>query len=245
MPRYKLIVEYDGTPYSGWQWQDNAPSVQQVLEEAIEPFAGHKVRLFCAGRTDAGVHATHQVVHVDLDKHRRADVVRDATNAYLRPRPVTVLEAEEVDETFHARLSAKKRHYIYRILNRRAPPAIERSRVWHCQTPIDLEVLQKAANILIGHHDFTTFRSSDCQAKSPFKTLEQLDVSTHEQEIRIYARSRSFLHHQVRSMVGTIVLAGLGKWTLQDVEQALLAKDRTQCGAMAPPWGLYLSGVDY
>jgi tRNA pseudouridine38-40 synthase len=245
MPRYKLIIEYDGTPFVGWQRQINGRSVQQAVEEAIEGFSGHAVRIHCAGRTDAGVHATHQVAHVDLEKDWRADTVRDATNAHLKPEPVSVLEAEIVPDSFHARTSAQKRHYVYRILNRRSPPSLDANRVWHVPWPLDAEVMQAAAQVLVGRHDFTTFRAAECQAKSPVKTLDRLDVERRGAEIALNASARSFLHHQVRSMVGTIMLAGAGHWSVDDVRQALAAKDRTRCGAMAPPCGLYLAGVDY
>lgn len=245
MPRYKLVVEYDGTPYSGWQYQENARSIQAVVERAIEAFCGHPVRLHCAGRTDAGVHATHQVVHVDLEREFRTDTIRDATNAHMRDDLVVVVSATAVSEAFHARLSAVKRHYTYRILNRMAPPTFDRTRVWHVRQRIDVARMQEAADVLVGHHDFTTFRASQCQAKSPMKTLERLDVERHGDEVQVHAASRSFLHNQVRSMVGTIVLAGIGRWSVGDVRAALEARDRTRCGALAPPWGLYFVGVEY
>jgi tRNA pseudouridine38-40 synthase len=245
MPRYKLIVEYDGTPFAGWQRQINGRSVQQAVEEAIERFAGHAVRIHCAGRTDAGVHATHQVVHVELDGEWRTDTVRDATNSHLRSQPVAVLLAEIVPETFHARLSALKRHYLYRILNRRAPPALEANRVWHVPWPLDAEVMHRAAQGLVGRHDFTTFRAAECQANSPVRTLDRLDVERIGDEVRIHASARSFLHHQVRSMVGTLAKAGAGRWSVEDVRAALDARDRRRCGPMAASAGLYLVGVDY
>ncbi|WP_029032134.1 tRNA pseudouridine(38-40) synthase TruA [Salinarimonas rosea] len=245
MPRYKLVVEYDGTPYSGWQYQENARSVQDVVERAIAGFCGHPVRLHCAGRTDTGVHATHQVVHVDLERAFRIDTIRDAANAHMRDDLVAVVSAAPVTETFHARLSAVRRHYTYRILNRMAPPTFDRTRVWHVRQAIDVAAMQAAADLLVGHHDFTTFRASQCQAKSPMKTLERLAVERVGEEVRVHAASRSFLHNQVRSMVGTIALAGIGRWSVADVEAALVARDRTRCGALAPPHGLYFVGVDY
>lgn len=245
MPRYKLVVEYDGTPYTGWQFQANGRAVQQVLEEAIQAFAGHPVRLHCAGRTDAGVHATHQVAHVDLEKPFRPDTVRDAANAHLRPNPIAVLSAEEVDESFSARLSATGRHYLYRILARRAPAGIDANRVWHIPWRLDAGVMHEAAQLLVGHNDFTTFRAADCQGRTPWKTLDRLDVSRAGEEIHVHASARSFLHHQVRSMVGTIMLPAAGRWRLEDVRAALEARDRTRCGPMAPACGLYLIGVDY
>lgn len=245
MPRYKLIVEYDGTPFVGWQRQANGLSVQQVVEEAIEVYAGRPVRLHCAGRTDAGVHATHQVVHVDLDKEMRLDAVRDATNAHMRDHPVAIVRAERVDDGFSARMHATKRYYLYRILNRRAPPTFDRTRVWHVRQTIDAALMHEAAQRLVGHYDFTTFRATECQAKSPVKTLERLDVERVGDEVHVHAASRSFLHHQVRSMVGTIALAGIGRWSLDDVTAALDARDRTRCGTVAPAHGLYFVGVDY
>jgi tRNA pseudouridine38-40 synthase len=245
MPRYKLVVEYDGTPYTGWQHQMNGRSVQQTIEEAIARFAGTAVRIHCAGRTDSGVHATHQVVHVDLEKEWRADTVRDATNAHLKRQPIAILSAEIVPETFNARISAVKRHYVYRILNRRPPPAIEINRVWHVAWPLDAGVMHEAAQTLLGQHDFTTFRAAECQANSPIRTLDRLDVERIGDEIRIYASARSFLHHQVRSITGTLERAGAGKWSAADVRAALDARNRRRCGPMAPPDGLYLIGVDY
>jgi tRNA pseudouridine38-40 synthase len=245
MPRYKLVIEYDGTPFVGWQRQINGNSVQQTVEEAIEGFSGHAVRIHCAGRTDAGVHATHQVAHVDLDKEWRTDTVRDATNAHLKPEPVSVLSTELVPDSFHARTSARRRSYRYRILNRRTPPSLDVNRVWHVPWPLDATVMHAAAQVLVGQHDFTTFRAAECQANSPVKTLDRLDVEGCGAEIRIAASARSFLHHQVRSMVGTLMLAGAERWSIDEVRQALEAKDRTRCGPMAPPCGLYLVGVDY
>jgi tRNA pseudouridine38-40 synthase len=245
MPRYKLTIEYDGTPFAGWQRQINGRSVQQVVEKAIEGFAGHAVRIHCAGRTDAGVHATHQVAHADLEKEWRTDTVRDATNAHLKSEPVSVLAAEIVPDGFHARTSARRRYYLYRILNRRSPPSLDLNRVWHVPWPLDADAMHAAAQVLVGRHDFTTFRAAECQAKSPVKTLDRLDVERSGDEITLKASARSFLHHQVRSMVGTIMLAGAQRWTLEDVRQALDAKDRTRCGPMAPACGLYLVGVDY
>jgi tRNA pseudouridine38-40 synthase len=245
MPRYKLVVEYDGTPFTGWQHQTNGLSVQQAVEEAIERFAGEKVRIHCAGRTDSGVHATHQVVHVDLAKEWRPDTVRDATNAHLKPAPVAILSAEPVPETFSARLSAVKRHYLYRILNRRAPAALDLNRVWHVAWKLDVDAMHEAAQSLVGRHDFTTFRAAECQANSPIRTLDRLDVEHIGDEIRIYASARSFLHHQVRSMVGTLERVGAGRWAVEDVRRALDACDRKRCGPMAPSTGLYLIGVDY
>ncbi len=245
MPRYKLVIEYDGTPFTGWQHQQNGRSVQQAVEEAIQRFAGEAVRIQCAGRTDAGVHATHQVAHVDLARDWRTDTVRDATNAHLRPEPIAVVSAEVVPESFNARMSAVKRHYIYRILNRRAPAALELNRVWAVPWRLDAALMHEAAQHLVGRHDFSTFRAAECQANSPIRTLDRLDVTRIGDEIRIAACARSFLHHQVRSIVGTLAQAGAGRWSVQAVKDALDARDRKRCGPMAPSAGLYLVGVDY
>ncbi len=245
MPRYKLVVEYDGTPFVGWQRQSNGRSVQQAIEEAVAGFAGHAVRIQTAGRTDAGVHATHQVAHVDLAKEWPTDTVRDATNAHLKPEPVSILHAEIVPDTFNARMSARRRHYLYRILNRRAPAAVDLNRVWHVPWPLDADAMHAAAQTLVGRHDFTTFRAAECQADSPVRTLDRLDVARDGEEIRIAASARSFLHHQVRSMVGTLMLVGAGRWSAAEVREALEAKDRKRCGPTAPACGLYLVGVDY
>jgi tRNA pseudouridine38-40 synthase len=245
MPRYKLVVEYDGTPFAGWQLQANARSVQQVIEEAIARFCGHAVRIQCAGRTDAGVHATHQVAHVDLDKPWPVETIRSATNAHLRPEPVVVLAAEPVSDDFNARTSAVKRHYLYRILNRGSRPALEHDRVWHVPWRLDANGMHEAAQVLVGRHDFTTFRAAECQANSPVKTIDRLDVERVGEEIRVAASARSFLHHQVRSIVGSLALVGAGKWTAGDLRAALDARERARCGPMAPAAGLYLVGVDY
>lgn len=245
MPRYKLILEYDGTPFAGWQWQDGAPTVQRTLTDAVAALCGHPVKIAGAGRTDAGVHARGQVAHVDLARDWRADRVRDAINAHLRPHPIAVLSAEKVADTFDARFSAKKRHYLYRIINRRADLALERNRAWRVPRRLDTEAMHEAAQRLIGKHDFTTFRAAECQAKSPVKTLDQLDVARRDDEVLIETSARSFLHNQVRSMVGSLVLVGDGKWSAGDLAAALAARDRAACGAVAPPDGLYLMRVDY
>lgn len=245
MPRYKLTLEYDGTPFVGWQWQDNGLSVQGVLEEAIVRFTGERAKVTAAGRTDAGVHALGQVVHVDLAKDWPAERVREALNFHVQPHPVSVRAAETVGAEFHARLTAKSRRYLYRILNRRAPPAIERDRVWHVARPLDAASMHVAAQALVGRHDFTTFRASLCQAKSPVKTLDRLDVTVVDEEIRVSALARSFLHHQVRNMVGTLKLVGEGKWSADDVAKALAARDRSKGGPTAPAAGLYLMEVAY
>jgi tRNA pseudouridine38-40 synthase len=245
MPRYKLTIEYDGTPFVGWQVQDNGASVAGEIENAIEKFAGERAALYGAGRTDAGVHALAQVAHVDLAKEWETDTVRDAINAQLRPHPVAVLAAERVADDFHARFSATKRHYLYRIINRRADLALERDRTWKIARPMDAEAMHKAAQHLVGNHDFTTFRSTECQAKSPVKTLDQLDVTRAGDEIRISVSARSFLHNQVRSMVGSLAQVGEGRWSAEDLKKALDSKDRTACGPVAPACGLYLVRVDY
>jgi tRNA pseudouridine38-40 synthase len=245
MPRYKLLIEYDGAPFAGWQIQADAPTVQGVLTAAVEAFSGEKVAVHGAGRTDAGVHALGQVAHVDLQKEWDTDTVRDALTAQLRPNPVAVLAAERVAEDFDARFSARARHYVYRIVNRRADLALERGRAWRVPRPLDAKAMQAAAQGLLGKHDFTTFRAAECQAKSPVKTLDRLDVAREGDEIRVSASARSFLHHQVRSMVGSLVLVGEGRWSAQDLASALAARDRTACGPIAPPDGLYLVRVDY
>jgi len=245
MPRYKIIVEYDGTPFAGWQWQDNVPSVQRALTEAVEAFSGEKTMVQGAGRTDAGVHALGQVAHFDLSKDYTIDTVRDAINAQIRPHPVAVISAERVPHSFNARSSAVRRHYLYRIVNRRPDLALERLRAWRVPRPLDVAAMDVAAQRLVGKHDFTTFRSTECQAKSPVKTLDKLDVTQMNGEIHITAVARSFLHNQVRSMVGTLVPVGEGKWTADDVTHALETCDRAQCGPVAPPEGLYLVRVDY
>jgi len=245
MPRYKLTIEYDGTPFVGWQVQDNGPSVQGLLTDAVAAFAGERVAVSGAGRTDAGVHALGQVAHLDLTKEWGAATVRDAINAHLRPHPVAVLAAEEVAASFDARFSATKRHYRYRIVNRRADLALDLNRAWRIARPLDGAAMHEAAQRLVGRHDFTTFRAAECQAKSPLKTLDVLDVARDGDELRITAAARSFLHHQVRSMVGSLVHVGEGKWSADDVAAALAARDRTACGQVAPPQGLYLVRVEY
>lgn len=245
MPRYKLTIEYDGTPYVGWQTQDNGASVQSVLAAAIAAFAGEQVAVHGAGRTDAGVHALGQVAHIDLTKDWDTDTVRDAINFHLRPQPVALLTAEHVAPDFDARFSAKKRHYLYRIVNRRADLTLEQNRVWRVPRQLDAAAMHDAAQFLLGRHDFTTFRSSECQAKSPVKTLDRLDVLREDEEIRVEATARSFLHHQMRSMVGSLVHVGEAKWSAGDLASALAARDRTRCGQVAPPHGLYLVRVEY
>jgi tRNA pseudouridine38-40 synthase len=245
MTRYKLTLEYDGGGFVGWQRQENGPSVQEALEKAVAAFCGETVTSFAAGRTDAGVHALGQVVHVDLAKETTADTVRDALNFHLKPAPVAVLKAEVVGEEFHARFSAKARLYRYRIVNRRPPLALDRGRAWLVGGELDAAAMQDAARALVGHHDFTSFRATLCQAKSPVKTLDVLAVQRDGENILVEARAQSFLHHQVRNMVGTLKLVGEGKWTRADVAAALAARNRSAAGPTAPPDGLYLTEVWY
>jgi tRNA pseudouridine38-40 synthase len=245
MPRYKLTIEYDGTPFVGWQVQDNALSVQGVLTEAVAAFAGERAVVGGAGRTDAGVHALGQVAHVELTRDWPADTVRDALNAHLRPHPIAVLAAERVAGDFDARFSAIRRHYRYRIVNRRADLALDVLRAWRVPRRLDATAMHAAAQQLIGKHDFTTFRSTECQAKSPVKTLDRLDVTRDGDEVCVTATARSFLHNQVRSMVGSLVHVGDGKWSVDDFAAALAARDRAACGQVAPPQGLYLVRVEY
>ncbi|UOM35169.1 tRNA pseudouridine(38-40) synthase TruA [Acuticoccus sp. I52.16.1] len=244
MPRYKLTIEYDGTPYVGWQCQETGRAVQEALEDALEKFVGTATRVHGAGRTDTGVHATGQVAHVDLAKDWRADTVRDAVNAHLRPEPVAVLSAERVGDDFDARHSARARHYLYRIVNRRPPLALERA-AWRVPQPLDVAAMNAAAAHLVGRHDFTTFRAAQCQAKSPLRTLDRLDVTRSGERIEVRASARSFLHNQVRSMVGTLVEVGIGRWQPRDVAAALAARSRPACGPVAPAVGLVLTRVDY
>ncbi|MEM6381632.1 MAG: tRNA pseudouridine(38-40) synthase TruA [Pseudomonadota bacterium] len=245
MPRYKLTVEYDGAPYSGFQRQDNAPSIQGVLEAAVKAFCGDVVTLKAAGRTDTGVHAIGQVVHFDLTKDWPADTVRDAMNAHMVTEHVGVLAAEQVGQDFDARFSATRRHYRYTILNRWTQPVFERGRVWGVKKPLDERLMQAAADRLVGHHDFTTFRSAHCQAKSPERTLERLQVYREGEHIYVDAAARSFLHNQVRSLVGALKLAGEGRATPDDINAMLEARDRTKCPAVAPACGLVFLKTEY
>jgi tRNA pseudouridine38-40 synthase len=243
--RYRLTLEYDGGPFVGFQRQDNGPSVQGALEDAIEKLSARRVTVMAAGRTDAGVHALGQVVHFDLEKDYAAEKIRDALNFHLRPAPISVVDAIIAAPDFHARFQAKGRHYRYRILCRAAPPALDRGRVWHVNRALDAAAMHEAAQILVGHHDFSTFRASECQAQSPVKTLDRLSVHRVGEELQLIAEARSFLHRQVRSMVGTVKMVGEGKWTGRQVAAALAARDRTACGPVAPAEGLYLMNVDY
>lgn len=245
MPRYRLTIEYDGRPYKGFQAQEDLPSVQGSIERAVKAFCGQTLRLQAAGRTDTGVHAGGQVIHIDLEREWRPEVVRDALNAYLVPEPISVLEASVAEGDWHARFSATERRYIYRILNRKSPPALDRGRVWHVKKPLDAGAMHDAAQALIGHHDFTTFRHMACQAKSPMKTLDVAKVWREGEEILLEFASRSFLHRQVRSMTGSLGEVGVGRWSAADFKAALEAKDRKACGPVAPSDGLYLMGVKY
>jgi tRNA pseudouridine38-40 synthase len=245
MPRYRLTLEYDGGPYCGFQAQAALPTVQGSLERAVKAFCGETLRVHAAGRTDTGVHATGQVAHIDLQKDWPADTVRKALNAHLRPEPIVVLDAEVAPEGWHARFSATERRYRYRILNRPSPPGLDQGHVWHVKAPLDAEAMHAAAQALVGHHDFTTFRDLACQAKSPVKTLDVVAVRREGHEVVLVFEARSFLHRQVRSMTGSIAEVGLGRWTAEDLKAALETADRKACGPVAPAEGLYLTGVSY
>jgi tRNA pseudouridine38-40 synthase len=245
MPRYKLTIEYDGGPFVGWQRQANGRSVQEAVEDAILRLTAVPTTIRGAGRTDAGVHALGQVAHVDLARVWAGQTLRDALNAHLRPEPVAILVAEEVAPGFDARFSAVARHYRYRICNRRAPLALDRGKAWQVARPLDVERMDASAAALLGTHDFSTFRAAECQAKSPVRTLDRLQVRRNRDAILIEASARSFLHSQVRSLVGSLKLVGEGKWSTADLAQALQARDRAACGPVAPPEGLYLVRVHY
>jgi len=245
MYRYKLTIEYDGTPFVGWQRQANGPSVQEAIEAAVERISRERRVVHAAGRTDAGVHARGQIGHFDLTREWRGDRLREALNAHLKPAPIAIIAAEKVPPDFEARFSAIARHYVYRILNRRAPPTLERDHVWHVARRLDASAMHAAAQCLLGRHDFSTFRAAECQANSPARTLDRLDVTRTGELIEIHASARSFLHTQVRSMVGSLEHVGSAKWTARDLEAALDARDRTRCGTVAPASGLFLMRVDY
>ncbi len=243
--RYRLTIEYDGTPFVGWQRQQAPNSVQQVLEEALAVALRHPVVLFGSGRTDAGVHAWGQVAHFDTDKAVDAARLRESLNALVRPWPITIRAAEPAPDAFHARTSAKQRTYVYVIQNTLFPPALDKDRVWHVRAPLDARTMQQAGDLLIGKHDFSTFRATACQAKSPVKTLDELRVERSEDKILITLRARSFLHHQVRNIAGSLMYVGCGRWTIADFERAFRACDRTKGGETAPAQGLYFVGVRY
>jgi len=245
MPRYKITIEYDGAPFMGWQVQKHGPSVQGALQTAIEKLNGEPVVVQGAGRTDAGVHALGQTAHVDLVKDLRADKVRDALNFHLGENPISILASERVDGEFHARFDAVERHYIYRIIDRRPRLALDRGRVWRIPVPLDVSAMHRAAQCFIGEHDFTTFRDTNCQAKSPIRSVDEITVERVDAEVHIYVRARSFLHRQVRSFVGSLAEVGRGYWDEDQVKTALEARDRTACGPVAPADGLYLLDVVY
>jgi tRNA pseudouridine38-40 synthase len=243
--RWRLTIEYDGAPFMGWQRQDHGPSVQQALEEALQRMTGEQSTFTAAGRTDAGVHALEMAAHVDVMKSLTPHRLREGLNALVRPQPISVLEVEEVADDWHARFSCVGRRYLYRILNRRAPPALDAGKVWHIAVPLDVEAMQQGAAMLVGRHDFTTFRSVHCQSDSPVKTLDRLEVRRTGDEIHVEAAARSFLHHQVRSMVGCLALVGRGQWKPDDIGKALEARDRSVLGLNAPPHGLYFVEAIY
>jgi tRNA pseudouridine38-40 synthase len=245
MTRWKLTIEYDGGPFMGWQRQDHGPSVQQALEEALHRMTGELAAFTAAGRTDAGVHALAMSAHVDVTKSLTPHRLREGLNALVRPHPISVLDVEPVADDWHARFSCIGRRYRYRILNRRAPPALDAGRVWHIAGPLDVETMTESAALLVGRHDFTTFRSAQCQSDSPVKTLDRLAVSRVGEEIHVEAAARSFLHHQVRSMVGCLALVGRGQWGPKDIRKALEARDRAALGLNAPPRGLYFVEAIY
>jgi tRNA pseudouridine38-40 synthase len=245
MPRYKITIEYDGTNISGWQRQLNSSSVQQFIEEAIGSFSHEKIVIFGAGRTDSGVHALAQVAHFDLEKTYPEHVVIRAINHFLRPNKIVITSCQIVDKNFHARFSAKKRHYRYVILNRAAISTLEENRSWHIREPLDIEKMQQAANFLIGHHDFTSFRATHCQALSPIKTLDEIKIYQEEEKIIITIKATSFLHHMVRNITGTLVPVGLGKLIPEDIKKILEEKIRRAAGPTAPAHGLYFSMVEY
>jgi tRNA pseudouridine38-40 synthase len=245
MPRYKLTIEYNGGPFVGWQRQANGLSVQEALETAVTGYCQVEAVVHGSGRTDSGVHALGQVAHVDLPRADPPDKVRNALNAHLRFQPISIRDVEQVDEDFHARFSARERSYVYRMLNRRAPPALDEGRVWWVAAPLDAEAMHAAGQILVGHHDFSTFRARECQAQSPVKTLDELTVTREGEEVRLFVRARSFLHHQVRNFAGALKLVGEGKWSAADLKRALEARDRAAGGPTAPPQGLYFLSVRY
>jgi tRNA pseudouridine38-40 synthase len=243
--RWRLTIEYEGGPFMGWQRQEHGPSVQQTLEKALHRMTGEQAVFTAAGRTDAGVHALAMAAHVDVTKALTSHRLREGLNALVRPHPISVLEVEQVAGDWHARFSCIGRRYLYRILNRRAPPALDLGRVWHIAFPLDVEVMAEGAAMLVGRHDFTTFRSAQCQSDSPVKTLDRLEVRRIGEEIHVEAAARSFLHHQVRSMVGCLALVGRGQWKPDDMRRALEARDRAALGLNAPPHGLYFVEAIY
>ena len=245
MPRYKLTIEYDGAGFLGWQMQPNGTTIQGVLEAALERLHGQPITVHGAGRTDTGVHALGQIAHFDSPKTWDTFTLCNAINGNVRPHAVSVLAVEVMPDTFQARFSATGRRYLYRILNRRAPATIDRQKVWHVPVALDVDAMHEAAQHLVGQHDFTTFRAAECQAKSPMKTLNRLDVMRFDEMVEIRAEARSFLHHQVRSMVGSLVQVGTGKWHPLEMKRVLDARDRARCGPVCPPDGLFLVEVVY
>lgn len=245
MPRYLLTIEYDGGPFVGWQRQDNGLSVQEVMERAADALEEGRHEVYGAGRTDSGVHALAMTAHVDFAKDWPADVVRDALNHHLRPHPVSVLSAQIVKDDTHARFSAVKRGYVYRIIDRRAPLALDAGKAWQVRVPLDVDAMNIAAQSLVGTHDFTTFRDAQCQADSPVKSIGQISVERRGELIELKVEAISFLHRQIRSITGSLVEVGRGRWSVEDFRDALEAADRTRCGPVAPPDGLYLAFVDY
>ena len=245
MTRWKLTIEYDGGPFMGWQRQEHGPSIQQAIEAALQRMTGEETAVTAAGRTDAGVHALAMAAHVDVTKPLTPHRLREGLNALVRPNPISILDVEQVADDWHARFSCVGRRYLYRILNRRAPPALDFGRVWHVAVPLDVDAMTEGAAMLVGRHDFTTFRSVQCQSDSPVKTLDRLDVTAVDEEIHIQAAARSFLHHQVRSMVGCLALVGRGQWQPSDIRTALEARDRAALGLNAPPHGLYFVEAIY
>lgn len=245
MTRWRLTIEYDGGPFMGWQRQDHGPSVQQMLEESLARMTGEQMSFSAAGRTDAGVHALAMAAHVDVMKSLTAHRLREGLNALVRPHPISIVDVAEVADDWHARFSCIKRRYLYRILSRRPPPALDVGRVWHIPVPLDVGAMQAGASHLVGRHDFTTYRSAHCQSDSPVKTLDQLEVTRIGEEIHVHAAARSFLHHQVRSMVGCLALVGRGQWQPDDIRLALEARDRSALGFNAPPHGLYFVDALY
>jgi tRNA pseudouridine38-40 synthase len=245
MTRWKITVEYDGSGFCGWQRQADVLAVQQVIEEAIQKFSSEIVTLYVAGRTDAGVHAFGNVAHFDLQKDTTGDVVRDALNFHVKPHLISIIEAEAVAEDFHARFQAQERQYLYRIINRRAPLALETTRAWHVPRPLDVDAMNNVAQLLQGEHDFSTFRAHYCQSKSPIKTIDEIKLVRNNEEIAMTVRARSFLYHQVRNIIGTLVYVGTGRWTLEDFNAAFAARDRRAGGPTAPPQGLYFVKVSY
>ena len=245
MHRWKLIIEYNGKNFNGWQSQKDLSGVQDTIQAAIYKFTGEKIILYGAGRTDSGVHAIGQVAHFDINRNTNENEVREALNNYLRPKLVSILKVDEVSDNFHARFSAKKRYYIYKLINRRQPLTIDKGLYWRVGRPLNIEEMQKAAKYLIGTHDFTTFRSINCQSKSPIKSLDSIEIKNKKDKIFFSFSANSYLHNQIRSIVGSLKLVGEGKWCSEKISEILKKKERSKCGPTAPPEGLYFKSVDY